>query len=60
LQGVKSKKSDFRRVGMTEYGEYAALVLGTVLKNGVCRWRMVHAHCSYTPSMKKEKSFALF
>jgi hypothetical protein len=34
LQGVEAKEGDFRRVGMTEYGENATLILGTVLKNG--------------------------
>ncbi len=34
LQGVEPEEGDFRRLGMTEYGENATLILGTVLKNG--------------------------
>ena len=60
LQGVEPEEGDFRRVRMTEDGENAALILGTVLKNGSRRRRMVHAHASYTPSRAKEKSFRLF
>jgi len=37
LQGVEAKEGDFRRMGMAEYGENAALILGTVLKNGARR-----------------------
>jgi hypothetical protein len=34
LQRVEPKEGDLRRVGMTEDGEDAAFILGTVLKNG--------------------------
>jgi hypothetical protein len=58
LEGIESEKGYFCRVRMTEYGEDAALILWTVLKNGACRRRVVHARAIYTPSVKKEKGFA--
>ena len=60
LQGVEPEKGDFGRVGVPVDGENATFVLGTVLKNGVSRQGMVHAHVTYTPSAPKEKSFDPF
>ena len=37
LQGVKTEKSDFRRLGMAKNGEDSALILGSVLKDGTRR-----------------------
>ena len=37
LQGIEAKEGDFRRMGMTEDGKNATLILGTVLKNSLRR-----------------------
>ena len=59
LEGVEAEKGDLRRVGMTEHGEDAAFILGTVLKDG-SRRRFFHYLSTYTPSAAKEKRFTPF
>jgi hypothetical protein len=57
LQGVETEEGYFCGVGVTENSKNTALILGPVLKDGLRRRWMIHAHCRYTPSGAEEKSF---
>jgi len=60
LQGVQSEKSNLRRLGMPKNCENSTLILGSVLKDGTRRRRIIHGNLTYTPSTTKEKGFASF